>query len=166
MTRVARLAIPVALALLTGCAGMRTSPATRYLGIILDARNLGADVLEDAMDDDATLRMYVARSGRPDFVLKATLLDFELFYTAAASRVAYFRRTDEDEPSLVGEVSPMPGQILDLLPADIRAGTPGPPVDEPVDTICWRVPVGDDSCRTCCLSPGACIAECKPPKKK
>jgi hypothetical protein len=165
MTRVGRLAIPVALALLTGCAGMRTSPATRYLGIILDARDLGADVLEDAMDDDATLRSYVARNGRPDWVLKATLLDCEVFYTAAATRVAYFHRTDEDEPGTMGEVSPMPGQILDILPADIRAGTPGPPVGEPVDTTCWRVPVGDDSCRTCCLSAGACIAECKPRSK-
>src|SRR5262245_19990566 len=59
----------LALAGVFACTGARGTPATRYLGLILNARGLGADELARAGAEDPTLRTYLAQHGGPDFLL-------------------------------------------------------------------------------------------------
>jgi hypothetical protein len=156
--RSAWLAFPVALA---ACAGLRHSPATRYDGIVLDARNLGASRVDAAIARDPAVAAWVRSHGRPDYVYESGR-DLELIYYEA-SRLAHFHRDPETGRTVVGELSPLPTPLVNVLPLDIRAGTPGPiDADEPGPPLaqCWTVPVGNAMCRTCCRTSDACSTQC------
>jgi hypothetical protein len=123
--------------------------------MILNARGLGADELRRAAAEDPSLRTCLARYGSPDFVVVASPQDLELVYYRA-SRLVHFHR-ERDGPSVESELTPLPNGILDLLPADLRAGTPTPPGD-PVGG-CWTTSFPDRQCRTCCNA-ARCVATC------
>lgn len=140
------------------CAGTRSTPATRYQGILLNGRELGAGELAREAQGDPAVKAYVAQHGQPDFVLLASPQDFQLVYVRR-SVLAYFRRPAAGAPSTVSEVTPLPAALFQMLPADIRAGTSiGMQTGGP---SCWTVPVAGESCRTCCLGPGACTVQCR-----
>jgi len=141
------------------CSGMRATPATRYEGIILNGRELGVGEVKREAAADPTIKAYVAQHPKPDFVLVASTRDVQLVYTGRAV-LAYFHRPQPGAPSVLGEVSPLPSGLYNMLPSDLRAGTASP--ISPVGPNCWTVPVGALSCRTCCLSTQACTVECKP----
>src|SRR5262249_16423146 len=112
------------------CVGTRSTPSTRYLGILLNARDLAAaqrlppgagEVMRQAAADP-TIKAYVAQHGNPDFVLQASRLDTQLIYVRR-SVLAYFRREKPDAPSAVTEVTPLPSGLFLMLPSDLRAGT-------------------------------------------
>jgi len=140
-----------------GCAGARSTPGTRYLGILLNARDLGAGEVMRQAAHDPTINAYVAQHGNPDFVLQASLLDTQLIYVWR-SVLAYFHRDKPGAPSAVSEVTPLPSGLFQMLPSDIRAGT-GAPLN-PVGPNCWTVPIATGSCRTCCASRVACTVTC------
>jgi hypothetical protein len=146
---------------IAACAGTgsRNSPATRYEGILLDARNLGAGQVTREAASDPTVKAYIAQHGNPDFVLVGSTTDLELVYVSR-SVLAYFHRPTQDTPSVVSEVTPLPSGLYQMLPADVRAGT-GAPIN-PAGPNCWTVPVADQSCRTCCLGAGACTVQSTP----
>ncbi len=146
-----------AAALLAACTPLRSTSDTRYQGILLDGRNLGAGELRREAAADPTIAQYVAQHGAPDFILTASPRDVQLIYTWRRV-LAYFRRPAAGEPSAVAEVSPLPSGLLQMLPADIRAGT-GEPL-RAAGPSCWTVEVADASCRTCCMGPGACSVDC------
>jgi hypothetical protein len=54
----------------------------------------------------------------------------------------------------------MPNAVLNVLPADIQAGTPPSSTDNPGADY-WRVAFGDSDCRTCCAEATACVGACK-----
>ena len=142
-----------------GCAGARSTPGTRYLGILLNARDLGAGEVMRQAAHDPTINAYVAQHGNPDFVLQASLLDTQLIYVWR-SVLAYFHRDKPGAPSAVSEVTPLPSGLFQMLPSDIRAGT-GAPLN-PAGPNCWTVPIATGSCRTCCASRVACTVSCTP----
>jgi hypothetical protein len=148
------------LVLLAGCTGLRTDAGTRYAGMVLNARTLGAEELERRMADDATLREFVGREGWPDFLYVAGPADVELIYRAA-SRIVHFRRPGPDVPSVASETSPIPTPVWNVLEADLRAGTSVPlPEEERAAVSCWTVPVATGECRTCCRTPVGCSTAC------
>jgi hypothetical protein len=151
------LGILPAACLVTACAGVRSTPATRYEGILLDGRNLGAGQVTREVASDPTVKAYVAQHGNPDFVLVASPTDLELVYTQR-SVLAYFHRPAAGAPSIVSEVMPLPSGLYQMLPQDLRAGTSLPM--NPGGPNCWTVPIGGESCRTCCLGAGACTVQC------
>ena len=151
---------PIAL-LLSGCTGLRTSSATRYLGILLNARNLGAAELDRLEADDPAIRDCLARDGPPDFLLEVTVTDVELVYYIS-SRLVYFHRSVPESPSFVGELSPLPNAVLNILPTDIRAGTPHK--EDTPQPNCWDVGISHWNCRTCCVTGGACVGGCSVPR--
>jgi len=154
-----RTALVLALGALMACGGLRSSSTTRYQGLLLNARSLGAVQLRAEVAADPTVLNYVARTGAPDFIYRASETDLELIYTGP-SRLVHFHRAEPRAPSTVTEVSPLPSSLLDLLPRDLRAGTPLP---EPgPEARCWRAPVGSGSCRTCCKSTTTCATFCDP----
>jgi hypothetical protein len=157
MTR-RRLSIMV-LAALAACSPLRSTPGTRYLGILLNGRELGAGEVAREAAHDPTIKAYVAQHPTPDFVLVASKRDVQLVYNWRAV-LAYFHRPEPGAPSVVTEVTPIPTGLNQMLPSDPRAGTP-PPLT-PVGPNCWTVPVAGLSCRTCCLSTQACTVDCKP----
>ena len=108
-----------------GCAGLRSTPGTRYLGILLNARDLGAGEVMRVATHDPTIKAYVAQHGNPDFVLQASRLDTQLIYTWR-SVLAYFHRDEPGAPSAVSELTPLPSGLLQMLPSDPRAGTGSP----------------------------------------
>jgi hypothetical protein len=140
-----------------GCTGARSTPGTRYLGILLNARDLGAGEVMRQAAHDPTIKTYVAQHGNPDFVLQASLLDTQLVYVQR-SVLAYFHRATPAAPSAVTEVTPLPSSLFQMLPQDIRAGT-GTPLN-PVGPSCWTAPIATGSCRTCCASRVACTVTC------
>jgi hypothetical protein len=141
------------------CAGLRHNAATRYQGILLDARDLGAAELARVCTDDPAVRAYVAAHGQPDFILVPDAGDVELIYYLP-SVLAHFHRPAPGTPSALGVLSPLPESVLGLLPRDLRAGTPTPSPDNPV-TACWTVAIGATSCRTCCAGTLACQTDCR-----
>jgi hypothetical protein len=143
--------------IVAACAGTRSTPATRYEGILLDGRNLGAGQVTREAASDPTVKAYVAQHGNPDFVLVASPTDLELVYTQR-STLAYFHRPAAGAPSVMSEVTPLPSGLYQMLPADLRAGTSLPL--NPGGPNCWTVPVAGESCRTCCLGAGACTVQC------
>ncbi len=152
------MACVLAACLLAACAaGVRSTPATRYQGILLNRRDLGATELAREAAHDPTVKAYLAQHGPPDFVLLASPTDLQLVYVQR-SVLAYFRRPAPDAPSTVSEVTPLPSALNQMLPADLRAGTSAPMTTSGVS--CWTAPVVDGSCRTCCLGPGACTVQC------
>jgi len=141
------------------CVGTRSTPSTRYLGILLNARDLGAGEVMRQAAADPTIKAYVAQHGNPDFVLQASRLDTQLIYVRR-SVLAYFRREKPDAPSAVTEVTPLPSGLFLMLPSDLRAGTSAPL--NPVGPNCWTVATATASCRTCCMSRVACTVSCTP----
>jgi len=141
------------------CVGTRSTPSTRYLGILLNARDLGAGEVMRQAAADPTIKAYVAQHGNPDFVLQASRLDTQLIYVRR-SVLAYFRREKPDAPSAVTEVTPLPSGLFLMLPSDLRAGTSAPL--NPVGPNCWTVATATASCRTCCMSRIACTVSCTP----
>ena len=152
-----RLSI-VALAGLAACSPLRSTPGTRYLGILLNGRELGAGEVAREAAHDPTIKAYVAQHPTPDFVLVASKRDVELVYNSRAV-LAYFHRPEPGAPSVVSEVTPIPTGLFLMLPSDPRAGT-GQPI-APVGPNCWTVLVAGLSCRTCCLSIQACTVDCR-----
>ena len=157
-----RLALLVAL--LVGCAtardtGLRSTPQSRYQGMVLDVRDLGAGQLAAVQKDDPAIAAYVAKNGAPDFLLMPTPNDVELIYYLR-SVVVQFHRPSPGAPSVAGQLTPLPDAILAILPADIQAGTPPRPPESGAD--CWTVSVGAQLCKTCCAGPMACVGSCKP----
>ena len=149
----------VVLAGVVACSGMRSTPGTRYLGILLNGRELGAGEVAREAAQDPTIKAYVAQHPTPDFVLVASKRDVQLVYNWRAV-LAYFHRPEPGAPSVVTEVTPIPTALYLMLPSDVRAGTAAPIT--PVGPNCWTVPVAGLSCRTCCLSTQACTVDCKP----
>src|SRR5262245_18207772 len=145
---------------LAACAGMRSTPATRYQGILLDGRKLGAGEVAREAAADPTIKEYVAQHPTPDFVLVVSPRDVQLVYTRR-SVLAYFHRPEAGAPSVVSEVTPLPAPLLQMLPSDLRAGTPAPIA--PGNANCWTVPIAGKSCRTCCLTTQACTGQCTAP---
>jgi hypothetical protein len=139
------------------CTGARSTPASRYQGILLNARDLGAGEVTREAGNDPTIKAYVAQHGSPDFVLVGGPRDVELVYAQRAV-LAYFHRGDPGAPSTVSEVTPLPSALLQMLPQDLRAGT-GEPLTR-AGPSCWTAPVAGGSCRTCCLTTAACTVDC------
>ena len=160
MRRFALVALGLFAVTVFGCPGVRSTPATRYQGILLNARNLGADEVARQSAADPTIARYVAQHGPPDFVLNGGPTDVQLVY-ARRSVLAYFRRPDAGAASIMFEVTPLPSSLLHMLPADMRAGT-APPLN-PAGPSCWTVPAGEQSCRTCCQGTAACVVQCRTP---
>jgi len=140
------------------CAPLRSTPATRYQGMLLNARDLGAEALRLEMERDASVRQYVAATGQPDFIVVGGPGDVELVYTAP-SRLVHFHRAP-DAPSTVHEVTPIPTGLLQILPRDLRAGTPRP-LNPGKYTACWTVDIQTGSCRTCCATLDSCVTDCR-----
>jgi hypothetical protein len=74
----------VLVACLAACSGMRSTPGTRYEGILLNGRNLGVGEVAREVAHDPTIKAYVAAHPTPDFVLVASTRDAELVYTGRA----------------------------------------------------------------------------------
>ena len=70
--RGATLALAMTLA---ACTPLRSTPETRYRGMLLNARDLGADALRIEMRRDASLWEYVTQVGVPDFVVIGSASD-------------------------------------------------------------------------------------------
>jgi hypothetical protein len=154
------MALVLTLAVTAACgAGLRATPETRYQGIMLNARTLGAQQLQDDMARDPTLRAYVESHGPPDFIYVASPTDVELVYYLA-SRLVHFRHHADTGETTVTEQEPLPTPLLNILPRDLRAGTPTPSVEEAPNANCWRIPVGDEACRTCCVGAFHCSTSC------
>jgi hypothetical protein len=139
------------------CAPVRSMPATRYQGMLLNARDLGADALRLEMERDPSLQGYVAATGEPDFIVTGSPWDVELVYVGP-SRLVHFHRAP-DAPTTVHEVTPIPSPLLHILPRDLRAGTPTP--INTGTTACWTVDVQPGRCRTCCPMLTSCVTECR-----
>jgi hypothetical protein len=156
--RHARGAVLAAAAVLAACTPLRSRPETRYQGMLLNARDLGAHALRIEAAGDPTIRDYVARAGHPDFIVVGGPTDVELVYVPP-SRVAHFHRGEPGAPSAVTEVTPIPTGLLQTLPRDLRSGTPWPlnPGDY---TACWTVDIPTGPCRTCCPTHTSCVTEC------
>src|SRR5436309_927944 len=97
----------------------------QYQNIVLNARELGAKQLEIEMQRDPAIRDYVARNGNPDFIYVPSATVVELIYYQSSKLILFYRdRSGAD--SVTGELSPLPLEVTNVLPVDIRAGTPGP----------------------------------------
>jgi hypothetical protein len=151
----------IALLLIVGCAAtaVRRTPDTRYLGIMLDTRKLGASALERVRNEDPAVQAYVEQHGQPDFLVMPTPQDVELIYYLP-SVLVQFHRPSPGAPSVTGTLTPLPNAVLNNLPSDIQAGTPGRSSDDP-GADCWHVAVGGSECRTCCAGFTACVGSCK-----
>lgn len=143
---------------LAACSPLRSTPATRYRGMLLNARDLGADALRIEMERDPSIRQYVVGTGEPDFVVIGGPDDVELVYVSEA-RLVHFHRAP-DAPTTVHQVTPIPSPLLQILPRDLRAGTPRP-LNPGKFTACWTVDVRTGSCRTCCATLTSCATECR-----
>lgn len=125
--------------------------------MLLNTRDLGDQALRLEMEDDPTLRRYVAQHGQPDFIVTGSETDVELVYVPA-SRLVHFHRPEPGAPSEVTEVVPLPAGLAQFLPRDLRSGTPWPlnPSDY---TACWTVETPSGECRTCCATLTSCVTE-------
>ena len=147
------------LAALAACAPPYSPRVAQYQNIVLDARELGAKQLEIEMQRDRTLRDYVARNGKPDFIYVPSATVVELMYVETSKLILFYR----DQPgadSVTGELTPLSLEVTNVLPVDIRAGTPGPIAESP-STNCWTVSAATHRCHTCCKGPLFCSTSCK-----
>jgi len=147
------------LAVLAACAPPYSPRVAQYQNIVLDARELGAKQLDIEMRRDSTMRDYVARKGKPDFIYVPSSTVVELMYVQSSELVLFYR----DRPgadSVTGELSPLPLEVKNVLPVDIRAGTSGP-IAESTSTSCWTVSAATHRCHTCCRGPLFCSMSCK-----
>ncbi len=159
--------VVLAVVLATGCAatGARNTPQTRYEGMILDTRKLGAEPLANAQKADPAVAAYVAKNGKPDFLVLLPPNNVQLIYYTR-SVVAQFHRPSAGAPSVLGELTPLPDAVLGNVPMDIQAGSPGREVGPFGGADCWTVPVGSDACKTCCAGPENCVGSCRARAKK
>jgi hypothetical protein len=141
------------------CSRMRPGAVVPYQGIILDVAGQGGPQLARAAAADPTLREWLARNPRPDFVLPADAANLELVYVSD-SRVVHFHRPEPGAPSQVAELSPLPSPLSEILPLSLFAGTPGP--DRPVGGGCWRTAFPAARCQTCCTGSTSCATACEP----
>jgi hypothetical protein len=139
---------------------LRHDVATRNRGRMLDARKLGAEQLQIDAERDPAVRHVLAQRGEPDYVLSDGPRGGELVYVRS-SLLTMIRRPAPDAPSVVGELTPLPQAVLDVLPGDLRSGTPVGEANGPTSN-CWTVPTGAEACRTCCRGPEACVIDCQP----
>ena len=76
------------------------------------------------------------------------------------SKLILFYRDRPGVDSVTGELSPLPQEVMTILPVDIRAGTPGP-IAANTQTGCWTVSAATHRCRTCCKSALFCSTSCE-----
>jgi hypothetical protein len=153
------LALFLYCALAAACVGVRSTPETRYQGIMLNARTLGADELRAVMERAPEMRAYIERNGPPDYLLVAGPNDVELVYYRD-SRLVHFHRDPDDGQTTWKAVSPLPTPLVNVLEVDLRAGTPGPFDPNAPMTNCWSVELAEGRCRTCCLGSLSCSISC------
>ena len=146
------------LAALAACAPAYSPRVAQYQDIVLDARELGAKQVNLEMQRDPTIRDYVAREGKPDFIYVPSATVVELIY-ARSSKLILFHRERPGTDSVTGELSPLPLEVMNVLPVDIRAGTSGP-IAEGAPTSCWTVSAATHRCHTCCKGPLFCSTSC------
>ena len=147
------------LTVLTACAPPYRPRVAQYQNIVLDARELGAKQLDIEVHRDPAIRDYVARNGNPDFIYVPSATAVELVYFRA-SKLILFYRDQSGAGSVTGEISPLPLEVTNVLPVDIRAGTPGP-IAEDTPPGCWTVAAATHRCHTCCEGPLLCSTGCK-----
>jgi len=144
---------------LAACAPPYRPRVAQYQNIVLDARELGAKQLEIEMQRDPAIRDYVARNGNPDFIYVPSATVVELIYYQSSKLILFYRdRSGAD--SVTGELSPLPLEVTNVLPVDIRAGTPGPIARDTL-TSCWTVSAATHRCHTCCEGPLFCSTSCE-----
>jgi hypothetical protein len=147
------------LAVLAACAPPYSPRVAQYQNIVLDARDLGAKQLDIETQRDSTIRDYVARKGKPDFIYVPSPTVVELMYVQSSELILFYRdRSGAD--SVTGELSPLPLEVTNVLPVDIRAGTSGP-IEANAPTSCWTVSAATHRCHTCCKGPAFCSTTCK-----
>jgi len=142
--------------------GLRSTPRTRYQGMMLNARTLGAEELRGETARDPTLQRYVEQHGRPDFIYLGQPTDVELIYVRPDSRLVHFHRSEPDAPSTTSELSPLPLEVTNMLETDLRPGTAGDIRERsglPLAS-CWTVEIRGGKCRTCCKTRSACSTDC------
>ena len=147
------------LAALAACTPPYRPRVAQYQNIVLDARELGAKQLDIEMQRDRAIRDYVARNGNPDFIYVPTATVVELVYVRPSKLILFYR----DRPgtdSVTGELSPLPLEVANVLPVDIRAGTSGP-IGGSTPASCWTVSAAAHRCHTCCKGPLFCSTSCK-----
>ncbi|MGH7893393.1 MAG: hypothetical protein ACREQL_01935 [Candidatus Binatia bacterium] len=149
----------------TGRGALARGPETRYLYQLLDVYKLGAGELARIEKENAVVADYVAKAGRPDFLIEPSLTDLELVYYARSVLVHFHR--DRNGTWTSSELTPLPTPLLGILPGSMRAGTPAVSGNE--ITGCWATTITDGSCRTCCTPPSTpaaqnCVISCKPEK--
>ena len=152
------------------CSASRPAPGAptsdaRYLYRLLDVRNLGAGELTRIQKATPAVAAYVAKAGTPDFLIEPTTTDVQLVYYLKSVLVHFHQGTDGTWTS--SELTPLPTSCLNILPPDIRAGTPGGTGNDQAG--CWATTIPGGSCRTCCtpadLQPAqVCTLQCKPGK--
>jgi len=147
------------LAGLVACTPPYRPRVAQYQNIVLDARELGAKQTDIEMQRDRTIREYVARNGKPDFIYVPSATVVELMYVPSSKLILFYReRAGAD--SVTGELSPLPLDVMNVLPVDIRAGTPGP-IEANPPTSCWTVSAATHRCHTCCKGPLFCMTSCE-----
>jgi len=122
-------------------------------------QKLGAKQLDIEMQRDPAIRDYVARNGNPDFIYVPSATVVELIYFQS-SKLILFYRDQSGAGSVTGELSPLPLEVTNVLPVDIRAGTPGPIARDTL-TSCWTVSAATHRCHTCCEGPLFCSTSCE-----
>ena len=147
------------LAALAACAPVYGPRVAQYRNIVLDARELGAEQVDIEMQRDRTIRDYVARNGKPDFIYVPSATVVELVYSRSSTLIL-FHRDRPGTDSVTGELSPLPVEVTNVLPVDIRAGTSGSIADG-TPTSCWTVSAATHRCHTCCKGPLFCSTSCK-----
>jgi hypothetical protein len=144
---------------LAACAPPYNPRVAQYQNIVLDARELGAKQLEIEMQRDPAIRDYVAHNGNPDFIYVPSATVVELVYYPSSKLILFYR--DPSGPgSVTGQLSPLPLGVTNVLPVDIRAGTPGP-LSRDTPAGCWTVSAATHRCHTCCEGPLFCSTSCK-----
>jgi len=157
-------------AVVVGCATGRSSTVRagsaidpRYLYQLVDARKLGAEELAHIEKLNPAVASYVAQAGRPDFVIEPGPNDVQLVYYSRSVLVHFHQGANGVWTS--SQVSPLPTSLLNVLPPDIRAGTPTATGNESYG--CWATTITGGSCQTCCSPPATpaaqnCTISCKP----
>ena len=152
----------------TACSAGRTAiptaggPDPRYLYQLLDARKLGAQELATIEQKVPAVSAWVAKWGHPDFIIQPGPRDIQLVYYARSMLVHFNQGSNGQWTS--SQLTPLPSGLLNVLPSDIRAGTP-PALGQGLG--CWKTSVPAGTCQTCCAPPGTaaaqnCSIECKP----
>jgi hypothetical protein len=146
---------------LVACATSHPSPAvpassSPYLYRLLDVRKLGAKELARIEKENTVVAAYVAKAGKPDFLIEPSTTDIELIYYLP-SRLEHFH-LGADGKWTSSELHPLPMPLLGVLPPEMRAGTPVATGSE--ETGCWNTTIPDGSCRTCCTPSDVQIQVC------